>query len=186
METHEYVNEDPKPYEAPQESAECPRKSSLQLSVPQTITFDGLTELGVTLDSQLNLLAVRDDGSEVYSVLNTDKSKMICTLTRHRDNVINITTRDGRVFKLLQSLTSSVISPPKASVRTSLLTPHINALQQCIWCDHFGHYYSTCQEFHEAIRYGHINLSKTNRILSAQSGKQLPLAIGHGGMKAYL
>ena len=80
----------------------------------------------------------------------------------------------------------SMISPPKASVRTSLLTPHINALQQCIWCDHFGHYYSTCQEFHEAIRYGHIYLSKTNRILSAQSGKQLPLAIGHGGMKAYL
>src|SRR5947199_5550643 len=111
---------------------------------------------------------------------------MICTLTCHRDNVINIITRDRRVFKLLQPLTSSVISPPKASVWTSLLTPHINALQQCIWCDHFVHYYSTCQEFHEAIRYGHIYLSKTNRILSTQSCKQLPLAIGHGGMKAYL
>ena len=64
--------------------------------------------------------------------------------------------------------------------------PHIDASQQCIWCDKFGHYYSTCQEFYEAIHQGDIYLSKINRILSKRSSRQLPFAIGSGGMKAYL
>jgi len=97
-------------------------------------------------------------------------------------------TKDGRVFKLLQSSASAIHTsaavfspPPKDSS-----TPSINASQQCIWCDNFGHYYLVCQEFHEAIHQDDIYISKTNRILSTRSGKQLPLAIGAGGMKAYL
>ena len=48
--------------------------------------------LGITLDNQLDLLAIRDDGSEVYTVLNVDKSKMICIRTRHSDCAFDITT----------------------------------------------------------------------------------------------
>src|SRR5208282_4300493 len=100
----------------------------------------------------------------------------------------------GRDFRLLQSSAKAtstmdrtiVSSPSKVSTRTPVSTSHVNASRQCIWCDNFGHYYSECQEFHEAIRRGHIYLNKYNRILSAQSGEQLPLAIGHGGMKACL
>ena len=178
-ETHEYVNDDPEPLD---------EASQYESSESQTISIDELMKLGVTLDDKLELLAICDNGSEVYSVLNIDKSKMICTLTRHPDRTIDITTRDGQEFKLLQSVASvtSTVSPPKTSTQTSLCTPHINASQQCIWCDNFGHYYSTCQEFHEAIRCRHIYLSKTNRILSTRSGDELPLAIGYGGMKAYL
>ena len=184
-ETHEYVKDDPKPLNIPQHE-EYPNKSRSQSS-SQTISVDELAKLDVTLDNQLGLLAICDNGSEVYAVMNTDKSKMICTLTRHPDRTIDITTRDGQVFKLLQSSTSvtGTISPPKTSTRTSQST-HNKASRQCIWCDNFGHYHSECQGFHEAIRRGQIYVNKCNRIISARSGEQLPLAIGSGGMKAYL
>ena len=152
------------------------RKSQLRSSENKRYQIDELMELDVTLDNQLGLLAICDNGSEVYSVLNIDKSKTICVLTRHLDNTIYITTRDGQVFKLLQSsvkaestMHSTIISSPsKVSARTSISTTSIKASQQCIWCDNFGHSYSTCQEFHEAILCGHIYLNKFNRIISTR------------------
>ena len=108
---------------------------------------------------------------------------MICVLTLYSDGAIDITTKDGRVFQLLHS-PASVSS--KTSARTSLSTPHSKASRQCIWCDKFGHNYSEYQEFHEAIRHGYIYLNEINRIISTRTGKQLPLAIGGCGMKAYL
>src|SRR5204863_9698076 len=96
-ETHEYVNDDPEPLD---------EASQYESSESQTISIDELMKLGVTLDNKLELLAICDNGSEVYSVLNIDKSKMICTLTRHPDRTIDITTRDGQEFKLLQSVAS--------------------------------------------------------------------------------
>ncbi len=59
------------------------------------ISIDELSMLGITLDNQLDLLAIHDDESEVYSILNIDKSKMICILTRHSDCTFDITTKDG-------------------------------------------------------------------------------------------
>src|SRR5947207_15436001 len=141
-------------------------------------------------DNQLDLLAILDNEFEIYSVLNIDKSKMIGILTRHSDCTFDITTKDGRMFKLLQSsdkatsiMRTTVISP---STLASTSTSTVKASQQCIWCDNFGHYYSACPEFHQPIHYGHIYLSKTRRILSTRTGKELPLAIGNGEMKAYL
>ena len=122
--------------------------------------------LDITLESQLvSLLAINDDGSEVYSVLNVDKSRMICALMSHPDRTIDISAREEQVYKLQQSSAFSMNFPLNASTRTSS-KPHIDASQQCIWCDKFGHYYSTCQEFYEAIHQGDIYLSKINRILS--------------------
>src|SRR5437016_10284298 len=116
---------------------------------------------------------------------------MICILTRYPDCTMDITTKDGRVFKLLQSsapaITSKTTIPSsKISVQIPASTSPVKPSQQCIWCDNFGHHYSACQEFHQALLYGHIYLSETHRILSTQSGRELPLAIGRGGMKAYL
>src|SRR6266496_1935578 len=115
---------------------------------------------------------------------------MICILTRYPDSTMDITTKDGRVFQLLKSSASAINS--KTTIRSSKISAQIPAstspvkpCQQCIWCDSFGHYYSAYQEFHQALRYGHIYLCETRRILSTQSGKELPLAIGRGGKKPY-
>ena len=107
---------------------------------------------------------------------------MICVLTLYYNGAIDITTKNGRVFRLLHS-PGSVSS--KTSARTSLIS-YSKVSRQCIWCDKFGHNYSECQEFHEAIRYGYIYLNETNRIISTRTGEQLPLAIGGGGMKVHL
>jgi hypothetical protein len=95
------------------------------------------------------------------------------------DGIIDIITKDGRDFRLLQSSTKAASVP----TQTPMSISHVNASRQCIWCDNFDHYYSEYQEFHEAIRRSHIYLNKYNRIINARSGKQLPLAIGRGGMK---
>src|SRR5947207_1380326 len=155
------------------------------------ISIDELPALGITLDNQLGLLAILDDGSEIYSVLNIDKSKMIGILTRHFDCTFDITTKDGRVFKFLQSsdkatsVMRTTVIPPSTPASTS--TSIVKASQQCIWCDNFDHYYSACPEFHQVIRYDHIYLSKTRRILRTRTGKELlALAIENDEMKAYL
>jgi hypothetical protein len=93
------------------------------------------------------------------------------TFTLHADKTIDVTTRDGRIFRLIQTPAKS--TPVKTSRR-------------CIWCDNFGHCYSECQEFHDAILYDRIYVSKNNRIFNARTGNKLPLATGRGGMKAYL
>ena len=94
------------------------------------------------------------------------------------------------MFKLLQSLPLAInskiaISSSKISAQNSASIP-INPSQQCIWCDNFDHYYSACQEFHQALQCDHISLSKSRRILSIRSGKKLPLAIGRDEMKPHL
>ena len=113
--------------------------------------------------------------------MDIDKLKIICVLTLHSDDIIDITTKDRQDFRLLQSSakqasvmdTTMVSSPSKVSTRTPLSTHHVNISQQCIWSDYFGHYYLACQEFHEAIRRGHIYLNQCNRIISTRSSEQL-------------
>src|SRR5437762_11604782 len=88
---------------------------------------------------------------------------------------IDITTKDGREFRLLQSSakaasvmdTTIVSSPSKVS---TLSMPHVNASRRCIWRDNFDYYYSECQEFREAIRHDHIYiyLNEYNRIISTR------------------
>ena len=46
------------------------------------ISIDELMEPGITLDNQLRLLVIYDNTFEIYSVPNTDRSKMTSTLTR--------------------------------------------------------------------------------------------------------
>ena len=195
MKTHEYIYEKREPPLDMSQYDECPRRSQLsqlQSSEVQTISMDELIKLGVSL--QLTSLTIRNDGSRVYSVMDIDKSNMICLLTLHSDGIIDITTKDGRDFRLLHSSakaasvmdTTIVSSPSKVSTRTPVFASHVNASRQCIWCDNFGYYYSECQEFQEAIRHGHIYLNEYNRIINTRSGEQLPLAIGRGGMKACL
>ena len=152
----------------------------------------------MNLQNSVSLLTINSHCSQ-YGMMDLkctllwtiDKSNMICLLTLHSDGIIDITTKDGRDFRLLQHsakaasvMDTTIVSSP--STRTSMSISHVNASRQCIWCDNFGHYYSECQEFHEAIRRSHIYLNKYNRIINARSGKQLPLAIGRGGMKACL
>ena len=57
--------------------------------------MDEFTKLGVILDNQFILLTIHNDGSRVYSVMEIDKSNMICLLTLHSDGIIDITTKDG-------------------------------------------------------------------------------------------
>ena len=101
--------------------------------------MDELTKFGVTLDNQLTLLTICNDGSRVSSVRDIDKSNMICLLTLHSDGIIDITTKDGRGFRLLHSAkatsvmdTTIVSSPSKVSTRTPVSTSHVNASRQCI------------------------------------------------------
>ena len=111
------------------------------------MSIDELSGLDITPDNRLNLLAIGNDGFEVYSVLNVDKSKLICILTPYDNHTFDITTKDGRVFKLLRSSTSAINSKTvissKISARISMSTSLINLSQQCICCDKFDHYYST-------------------------------------------
>ena len=48
------------------------------------ISIDGLRKLDVILVNQLELLAICDNGSEVYVVINMSRSKMIYILTSSR------------------------------------------------------------------------------------------------------
>jgi len=93
------------------------------------ISIDELSALDITLDNQLDLFAIYDDESEVYSILNIDKSKMIYILIHHFDCTFDITTRNERVFKLLQSSnkatsimhTTIISSSTLASTSTSIV-----------------------------------------------------------------
>ena len=100
------------------------------------MSIDELSGLDITPDNRLNLLAIGNDGFEVYSVLNVDKSKLICILTRYDNHTFDITTKDGRVFKLLRLSTSAInlktVTSSKISARTSMSTSLINLSQQCI------------------------------------------------------
>ena len=115
---------------------------------------------------------------------------MICTLTIHLD----ITTRDERVFKLVQVLSQVapimyVISSShcsNTSAKTSIFKSSNDAPQLYTWCDKFDYYYSQCQKFQEVIHSDHIYLSKINRILNVQLGQQLSLTIGTSEIKADL
>ena len=57
--------------------------SQSQSSEPQTISIDELSMLDIRLDNQLDLLAIRDDESELSSILNVDKTKMIYNIFSH-------------------------------------------------------------------------------------------------------
>ena len=94
--TNTYIKDDHESLNMSQHET-CLRKSQSS-SGSRTISIDELTALGITFDSQLNLLAVQDDGFEVYSILNVDKSRMICALIRHPDRIIDIRTREEEVF----------------------------------------------------------------------------------------
>ena len=82
--------------------------------------------LDITLDNQRDLLAILDDESEIYSILNIDKSKMIDILIRHFDYTFDITTKDERIFKLLQfsdkmiSIMHTIINFPSTLTSTSI------------------------------------------------------------------
>ena len=106
--------------------------SQLQSSEVQTISMDELTKLGVTLDNQLTLLTIRNDGSRVYSVMDIDKPNMICLLTLHSDGIIDITTKDGRDFRLLHSCAAIKIQHQFISINGPqcqhlMSMPHDNA-----------------------------------------------------------
>ena len=128
-----------------------------------------------------------DDATRKNEVPVLDKSKMICILTRHSDCIFDITTKDERVFKLKSIINSKIIiSSSKFSTQNSTSITPINPSLQCISCDNFDHYYSTCHEFHQAFQCDHIYLRKTRHILSPRSDKELSLTIEIGEMKTYL
>src|SRR6266516_1224546 len=74
-ETHEYIYEKCEPPLDMLQHDECTRRSQLsqlQSSKVQTISMDELTKFGVTLDNQLTLLTICNDGSRVSSVRDID------------------------------------------------------------------------------------------------------------------
>ena len=77
------------------------------------ISINKLSIFNITFDNQLDLFIIYYNKFELYYILNIDKSKMICIFIYQIDNIFDITTKNGWIFKLLQFSICDFISSSK-------------------------------------------------------------------------
>ena len=83
---------------------------------------------------------------------------------------------------------STVPTAPAATAAPQMGVPFrpINRPLQCMWCDAMDHSRYRCPEFPGAIQKGLIRLNEQNRVVNVETGLELPLMFGRGGMKKLL
>jgi hypothetical protein len=79
----------------------------------------------------------------------------------------------------------SANKPPSASgfESTNRRGPAENRPPRCLWCDSEGHMRNNCAEFHSAFKEGKVRLNERNRIIDGNTGQEVPVFFGRGGMK---
>ena len=86
-----------------------------------TISVSELESLGITRDCRLGgLLACLKNGSDVYTIMDKKNPyKMIATLTVRPDDTIDITTRDGKLYSLIDATATTFFLASSLSTKST-------------------------------------------------------------------
>jgi hypothetical protein len=162
--------------------------SNIQKTVPPQ-----LATLGITLESRLQLLSVKD-GVGVYGIYNATQ-EMVCCVRRNSNGVYEFET-DGNHLQHQQRSPSQLTIPSTQPSRNHPHRPPVQSPKQaqppakpsnrCIWCDSFHHLLASCPHLLNAVQTGQVSLDKDNRVVNAITGQEFIPMLGHGGMMAQM
>ena len=150
-----------------------------------------LAALGVTLDSQLLLLSVKD-GIGVYGIYNT-VGEIVCLMNKFPNGTfefdmdVNHIRQQSSPSQSVKSTQPSQNRPYRSPVQPPKCTQSpVRPSNRCIWCDSFQHLLASCPHLLNAVQTGQVSLDKDNRVVNAITGQEFIPMLGHGGMMAQM
>ena len=173
--------------------------------VPESITISQFHDLGLFDTYISNLLTVREDGTQDYSMTNPETKERIGILSIRTNHAIEV-IKDGKTYMLTNASGKPVTLPPfsalssyseplpqvlhssssfKRASSPPVKRPPSPRHRRCLWCDLLGHEIPECQDLVEDIRLGRIYISDDG-IINASTDQRLYLAVGRGGMRSFL
>jgi hypothetical protein len=153
-----------------------------------------LAALGVTLESRLQLLSVKD-GVGVYGIYNAAQ-EMVCCVRRNSNSVYEFETDVNHLQHQQHSPSSPLTTPSTQPSRNCRYHPPVQSPKcgqsparpsnRCIWCDSFHHLLASCPHLLNAVQTGQVSLDKDNHVVNAITGQEFIPMLGHGGMMAQM
>ena len=157
-----------------------------------------LAALGITLDSQLQLLSVKD-GVGIYGVGNI-AGEIVYLMNKYSNGTFEFDTDVDHIWQQQNSRSSQSTTSTKwiqsfqdhrqvhsqvKSTRPSL--PPIKHSTNCyIWYDSFQYLLTSYPHLLNTIQTGQMSLDKDNHIINAITGQEFIPMLGHGGMMAQI